>query len=68
MAALKRSLARETPIGKRGDPAPPKRSRGTADRRQAALLLPPSGARKRAQAAAAKTTDAAPGDAEKPEP
>ena len=43
MAALKRSLAHETPAAKRATPS--KRTRAAADRRQRALLLPVAGGR-----------------------
>jgi DNA end-binding protein Ku len=45
MAALKRSLARETPAA-RGD-TPQKRAKAAADRRQRALLLPVAGGREK---------------------
>ncbi|MGB9646209.1 MAG: Ku protein [Stellaceae bacterium] len=53
MAALKRSLAQETPASKRLGAVPRKVTKTKPDRRQPALLLPVSGGRKR------KTDDAA---------
>jgi DNA end-binding protein Ku len=60
MAALKRSLAQETPASKSKSVQVAKRPERAADRRQAALLLPLSGHRKERQEVAAKptTTDA----------
>jgi DNA end-binding protein Ku len=51
MAALKRSLAQETPASKRTDGARRKATKTVPDRRQATLLLPVAGGRKRKQAA-----------------
>jgi DNA end-binding protein Ku len=51
MAALKRSLAQETPASKRTDGVRRKANTTVADRRQATLLLPVAGGRKRKQAA-----------------
>jgi len=51
MAALKRSLAQETPASKRTDEARRKANKTAPDRRQATLLLPVAGGRKRKQAA-----------------
>jgi hypothetical protein len=51
MAALKRSLAQETPASRRTDGARRKANTTVPDRRQATLLLPVAGSRKRKQAA-----------------
>jgi DNA end-binding protein Ku len=57
MAALKRSLAQETPAAK--VPAPKKRAKAAPDRRQGALLLPVSGGRKGGEEATAQPATAA---------
>ena len=55
MAALKRSLAQETPAPKRTDGASRKANKTAPDRRQATLLLPVAGGRKRKTAATPAT-------------
>ena len=56
MAALKRSLAQETPAGKA---MPKKRDQATPDRRQRALLLPVTGGRKKDEEPAPEGTPVA---------
>jgi len=56
MAALKRSLAQETPAGKA---TPKKRDQATPDRRQRALLLPVTGGRKKGEEPAPEGTPVA---------
>jgi DNA end-binding protein Ku len=55
MAALKRSLAQQTPASKRTAGARTKAKKTAPDRRQATLLLPVAGGRKRKPAAAPAT-------------